>query len=186
MREERTPRAWVERGIDGLRDILGVESDPLIAFLGETGTPNRVYWNAHPIFVGALRKGGARRHARLLQANQSAAPPPLAPRSPQQIERPARRWPGQWGPLLLGSAAPQPDGPLQLCRRAHFDDISRTLSHIVHTGFSLRCDCARQRRSRGCIRESEQRTRILRHVRRIADVDDHSHSGPRQSGVSLA
>ncbi|MEJ1968387.1 MAG: hypothetical protein WDN03_07085 [Rhizomicrobium sp.] len=184
--EERTPRAWVERGIDGLRDILGVESDPLIAFLGETGTPNRVYWNAHPIFVGALRKGGARRHARLLQANQSAAPPPLAPRSPQQIERPARRWPGQWGRFF--------SGPLRRNQMGRSSSAAARISTIYQeryrTSYTLVFLCGAialvSAVLRGCIRESEQRTRILRHVRRIADVDDHSHSGPRQSGVSLA
>jgi hypothetical protein len=76
-----------DRVVTCLRCLLGLQPDPLLGFLAETGVPNRKMWNLHPIFIRALRRRGARLNARhagrpaVAQHQPAAAPAPGAPRA---------------------------------------------------------------------------------------------------------
>jgi hypothetical protein len=103
--------AW-ERSIVRIRQMIGIQTDPLLAFLDETGLPNRKYWNLYPSFIGLLRASGGRRHLRWATrsagrptAGEHEAPlPPTGPRKTDQAQgdpNPRGGWLGK-RLLLLG------------------------------------------------------------------------------------
>lgn len=61
--ESKTEGTW-RRVIRFLRWAARIQADPLLGYLGESGKPNRKYWNLHANFIRALREGGGRQHAR--------------------------------------------------------------------------------------------------------------------------
>ena len=49
---------------------MGIQADPLLAFLNETGEPNRKYWNLHPNLIRGLRVRGGNLHAKRVQRRE--------------------------------------------------------------------------------------------------------------------
>jgi hypothetical protein len=94
--ERATAGAW-EWSIVHIRRMVGIQTDPLLAFLDETGLPNRKYWNLYPSFIGFLRARGGRR---MKSATQSAAAA-TALRSTDQGERGSKPRGGWLGRRLL-------------------------------------------------------------------------------------
>jgi hypothetical protein len=71
------------RALMCLRRILRIQTDPLLAFLAESETPNRRYWNLHRQLIGILRAPGERRAAQgveLPHAKPTRTGPPTGPR----------------------------------------------------------------------------------------------------------
>ena len=94
--------AW-ERIIACLRCMAGIQADPLLAYLEETGEPNRKCWNLHPIFIRWLRARGALRYVRhkaRRAGRQTADTVVRLPSGAVQLHQPSkpdpkpdRRWP---------------------------------------------------------------------------------------------